>query len=84
MAGRRATEVEKEGRLVPRSSGISMLEILHGANVEQSKLWLKKLQDAAVANENMFAILMEATKYCSFGRLTEAMFEVGGQYRHNM
>ncbi len=35
-------------------------------------------------NENMFAVLMEATKYCSLGQLTAAMFEVGGQYRRNM
>lgn len=34
--------------------------------------------------ENMFAVLMEATKYCSLGQLTAAMFEVGGQYRRNM
>lgn len=34
--------------------------------------------------ENMFDVLMEATKYCSLGQLTESMFEVGGQYRRNM
>lgn len=32
----------------------------------------------------MFAVLMEAGKYCSLGQLAEAMFEVGGQYRRNM
>ena len=42
------------------------------------------LQQAAIENENMFAVLMEACKYCSLGQLTEAMFEVGGQYRRNM
>lgn len=31
-----------------------------------------------------FAVLMKATKYCSLGQLTAAMFEVGGQYRRNM
>lgn len=40
--------------------------------------------NAAVKNENMFEVLMEATKYCSLGQLTAAMFEVGGQYRRNM
>ena len=35
-------------------------------------------------NEDMFAVLMEACKYCSLGQLTAAMFEVGGQYRRNM
>jgi hypothetical protein len=31
------------------------------------------LHQAAVRNENMFAVLMEATKYCSHGQLTAAM-----------
>lgn len=35
-------------------------------------------------SQSGFAVLMEATKYCSLGQLTEAMFEVGGQYRRNM
>lgn len=42
------------------------------------------LQQAAIKNESMFAVLMEACKYCSLGQLTQAMFEVGGQYRRNM
>ena len=73
----RATEEEKEYQ-------ITMLESLHQARAEQSAVALKKLQAAAVKNENMFDVLMEATKYCSLGQLTEAMFEVGGQYRRNM
>jgi len=84
MAGRRATEEEKESRPVPLPSGISMLETMHTASAEQSAVWLKKLQAAAVANDDIFAVLMEATKYCSLGQLTAAMFEVGGQYRRNM
>jgi methylmalonyl-CoA mutase len=27
---------------------------------------------------------MDATKYCSIGQITHALFEVGGQYRRNM
>ena len=73
----RATEEEKEYQ-------ITMVEGLQKAHAEQSTAWLKTLQAAAVKNENMFAVLMEATKYCSLGQLTEAMFEVGGQYRRNM
>jgi methylmalonyl-CoA mutase len=37
-----------------------------------------------MATQSGFAVLMEATKYCSLGQLTAAMFEVGGQYRRNM
>ena len=43
-----------------------------------------KLQEAATKNENTFEQLLEATKYCSLGQLTDAMFGVGGQYRSNM
>jgi methylmalonyl-CoA mutase len=32
----------------------------------------------------MFEKLMEASKYCSLGEITYALFEVGGQYRRNM
>jgi methylmalonyl-CoA mutase len=27
---------------------------------------------------------MDAVKYCSLGQITEALYEVGGQYRRNM
>jgi hypothetical protein len=34
--------------------------------------------------ENIFEVLMNATKYCSLGQITAGLFEVGGQYRRNM
>jgi methylmalonyl-CoA mutase len=27
---------------------------------------------------------METVKYCSLGQITQALYEVGGQYRRNM
>jgi methylmalonyl-CoA mutase len=45
---------------------------------------LKRLQQAVMANENVFAVLMEAVRVCSLGQITNALFEVGGQYRRNM
>ena len=42
------------------------------------------LQQAAIANANVFAALMDAVRVCSLGQITEALFEVGGQYRRNM
>ena len=45
---------------------------------------IKKVQTAAINNQNMFEQLMEATKVCSLGQITEKLFEVGGQYRRNM
>lgn len=76
-ADRRATEEEKEAQ-------IATVENLRAAYSEEAVKAIKDLQQAAIHNENMFEVLMEATKYCSLGQLTAAMFEVGGQYRRNM
>jgi len=73
----RATKEEKEQQ-------IQNLNELHERNAGQAKIWLSKLQQAAINNENMFEVLMEATKFCSLGQITSALFEVGGQYRRNM
>jgi methylmalonyl-CoA mutase len=45
---------------------------------------LKRLQDTVIANGNVFAVLMDAVRVCSLGQITDALFEVGGQYRRNM
>jgi methylmalonyl-CoA mutase len=73
----RATEEEKQYQ-------IDMLTNLHLSNQNQVKHHLNTLQEAAIKNENMFEHLMEATKICSLGQITSALFEVGGQYRRNM
>jgi methylmalonyl-CoA mutase len=41
------------------------------------------LQQIAVQNGNLFAELLETVKTCSLGQITNALFEVGGQYRRN-
>jgi methylmalonyl-CoA mutase len=73
----RATEVEKQYQ-------IDMLNNLHQTNGDKVNQYLSDLQDAAIKNENLFAHLMEATKICSLGQITSALFQVGGQYRRNM
>lgn len=73
----RATQDEKEQQ-------ITNLNALKDGNKGKSEEMLSKLQETALHNENTFATLMEATKYCSLGQITHAMFEVGGQYRRNM
>ena len=73
----RATPEEKEYQ-------ISMLKELQKTRSDEAQEWLKKLQAAAIKNENMFEELMEVCKYCSLGQVTNALFEVGGQYRRNM
>ncbi len=73
----RATKTEKEYQ-------IKMLKQLHKTYAKESKTHLQALQLAAVRNDNVFEQLMEASKYCSIGQITGALFEVGGQYRRNM
>jgi methylmalonyl-CoA mutase len=45
---------------------------------------IAELKETAREGENTFEVLMEAVKYCSLGQITEALFEVGGEYRRNM
>ncbi len=73
----RSTEQEKQLQ-------IARVRQVHQANHHQSIAQRKKLQLAAIENKNMFEAILEATKYCTLGELTEALFEVGGQYRRNM
>jgi methylmalonyl-CoA mutase len=73
----RATEEEKKFQ-------IQTLENLQKANATEVQQRLDAIQDAAIKNENLFDHLMEATKVCTLGQITSALFEVGGQYRRNM
>ncbi len=45
---------------------------------------LNTLRQTAIQNGNIFEALMEAAKVCSLGQMTNALYEVGGQYRRNM
>jgi methylmalonyl-CoA mutase len=71
----RATTEEKEFQ-------IRTLRNLHEFN--DTEALLKDLQHKAINNENIFKSLMEVCKVCSLGQITQALFEVGGQYRRNM
>jgi methylmalonyl-CoA mutase len=73
----RATTEEKEYQ-------IKMLRSLHEFQQHKSKQHLESVQQAAISNKNIFEALMEASKVCSLGQITKALFEVGGQYRRNM
>jgi len=73
----RATEKEKQYQ-------ITVVENLNKANASAVKEHIALLRQKAVNNENVFEQLMEACKVCSIGQITEALFEVGGQYRRNM
>jgi len=73
----RATSEEKEYQ-------IAMLEQLHRTYKNEATESLEQLKDNAIHNRNVFESLMEASKYASLGQITDALFEVGGQYRRNM
>jgi len=73
----RATKEEKEYQ-------ISMLHQLHQRKDKEAVDSLRSVKDAAIKNKNIFNELMEASKHCSLGQITDALFEVGGQYRRNM
>ncbi len=73
----RATDEEKNYQ-------ISMLGELQKGNADKSGQLLRDLQTLAIQNKNIFEGLMETAKYCSLGQITNALFEVGGQYRRNM
>jgi methylmalonyl-CoA mutase len=51
---------------------------------DKNDAMLAELKETAREGENTFEVLMEAVKYCSLGQITEALFEVGGEYRRNM
>ncbi len=73
----RATEEEKQYQ-------IAMLTELQKGNASKTDVALAEIQKIAIQNGNVFNALMEASKYCSLGQITDALFEVGGQYRRNM
>ena len=73
----RGTEEEKQGQ-------ICRLEAFQEQHQAAAPAALGQVQSAALNNENVFAQLMVATRYCSLGQITDALFEVGGRYRRNM
>ena len=73
----RSTDEEKQSQL-------KRLADFHALHASESPPMLKKLQQAVIENNNVFEVLMDAVRVCSLGQITNALFEVGGQYRRNM
>lgn len=67
-----------------KADQIKTLQALKSAQKSKADLYLQQLQQAAILNQNTFESLMEAGKYCSLGQITNALYQVGGQYRRNM
>jgi isobutyryl-CoA mutase len=73
----RSTKEEKEQQ-------INNLYAFWKRNEGKADEMLKRLKNTAIQNGNLFESLMETVKYCSLGQITNALYEVGGQYRRNM
>ncbi len=73
----RATEEEKLSQL-------RRLREFQRRHEKDAPAALERLQQVALAGENIFAELMNTVRYCSLGQITQALFDVGGQYRRNM
>ena len=73
----RSTKEEKEQQ-------ITNLQTFWKRNEHKSAEMLQRLKQVAINNSNLFEELMETVKYCSLGQITNALYEVGGQYRRNM
>jgi methylmalonyl-CoA mutase len=73
----RSTEEEKQNQL-------KRLADFHARNKRQAPEMLERLKRTVIENGNVFEVLMDAVRVCSLGQITNALFEVGGQYRRNM
>ena len=73
----RSTDAEKQ-------SQIKRLAAFQLNNQSESVEALQRLKNAAINNDNVFAELMHAVRYCSLGQITETFFQGGGQYRRSM
>ena len=71
----------------PRSQKRAQLAALHAfqaRHADAADAALARLQEVALAGGNVFAELLEAVKVASLGQISDALFEVGGQYRRAM
>ncbi len=73
----RSTEDEKR-------SQIDRLTAFKERNADQTAAALERIKETVTSHGNGFEALMDAVRYCSLGQITDALFEVGGQYRRSM
>ncbi len=73
----RSTEEEKQ-------SQIRRLREFKERHREESGPALERVRQAAMNGENIFEALMDAVRHCTLGEISNALYQVGGQYRRNM
>jgi isobutyryl-CoA mutase len=77
LALARGTDEEKQSQL-------ARLEDFHERHRAEAETALATLRSAASGGQNVFAVLLEASRVCSLGQITDAFFEIGGAYRRNI
>ncbi len=73
----RSTDEEKKSQL-------KRLAEFQARNSAAAPAMIARLQRAVIDNGNVFEVLIDAVRVCSLGQITNALFEVGGQYRRSM
>jgi len=73
----RSTDEEKQSQL-------SRLRDFQSRNAAASGAMIEHLKQVVIENGNVFAVLIDAVRVCSLGQITNALYEVGGQYRRSM
>ena len=73
----RSTKKEKENQILT-------VKNLKTNFLSKSEEKLKKLTNSVLENKNVFKVLMETSKYCSLGQISNSLFKVGGKYRRSM
>ncbi len=73
----RSSETEKQDQV----EQVRRMKELHR---EEADAALEELRRTALASGNIFGALMKAARCCTLGQMSQALYEVGGQYRRNM
>jgi methylmalonyl-CoA mutase len=73
----RSTEEEKQSQL-------RRLRDFQTRNRNEAPIWLSRLKQTVIDNGNVFAVLVDAVRFCSLGQIANVLYEVGGRYRRNM
>ena len=67
-----------------KASQLKRLHEFQQRHTAEAPAMLQRLQQAVIDNHNVFDVLMDAVRVCTLGQITNALFEVGGQYRRSM
>jgi methylmalonyl-CoA mutase len=73
----RSTEQEKQDQ-------VQAVRAFQGRHASETGAAIKALQMAAAAGDNVFTQLLDAVKVCSLGQISNALYQVGGQFRRGV